>query len=346
MRIHPTRLQNFCAGVFAACGMRSAQSLRAAEILVDANRQGLVTHGVSRLPVYAACLRSGRINPNPSLVMERRAAALGLVDGDNGLGLLVADEAMRQAMALANDSGAGFVTVRNSSHCGAVSYYCRQATAQGKIGMAFTNAPSAMPPWGGSSPYFGTNPIAIAFPGPDGEDVVVDLSTSVTARGRIIQAAREGRSIPEGWAVDRAGRPTTDPKRALEGAVLPMAGPKGYALALAVELLAGVLAGAAWGTHVGWMYDDGAEPVRIGHAFLAIDVAPLVALPVFTQRVALLVAEIKSQPVAAGSQGILIPGERRRESARRNADGIELSDAVVSELAACAERAGAPALVM
>jgi len=295
--------------------------------------------------VSAACLRSGRIKAVADIVPERRAAPLGAVDGGNGLGLLVADQAMRFAMALADESGAGFVTVRNSSHCGAASFFCRQATGQGKIGLAFTNAPSAMPPWGGAAPFFGTNPIAVGFPGPEGEDVVVDLATSVTARGRIIQAAREGVPIPEGWALDREGRPTVDPQQALTGALLPMAGPKGSALALVVELFAGVLAGAAVGPHVGWMYDGQADPVNIGHAFLAVDVAPLMALPLFTARVAHLVAEMKAQPLVAGGGGIAIPGERGRRMADQRAAGIEIPGAVLAELGACAREVGVAPLL-
>jgi len=344
MIIAPDSLRSFCSRVLEGAGVPAPDAALAAAILVDADLRGLDTHGVSRLPIYSACLRSGRIASRPRVVCERRAPALGRVDGGDGLGLLVAEQAMRFAMTLAGEAGAGFVAVRASSHCGVASYYCRMATAEGKIGMAFTNTPSGMPPWGGRSAFFGTNPIAVAFPGPDGEDVVVDLSTSVTARGRIIKAAREGTPIPEGWAVDSEGRPTTDPKRALEGAVLPMAGPKGYALALVVELFAAVLSGAAWGKDVGWMYDDRTDPVNIGHAFLAIDVAPLMELPLFKARVRQLAEEIKGQPLAEGFGEILIPGERGRRIARQRAQGITLSDNVARELNECAAAAGAPPL--
>lgn len=344
MNIHPERLREFCSRTLAGAGVPPGDAARIADMLVDADLHGVDTHGVTRLPVYISCLRRGRFNPRPSITLERAATSLGRVDGDNGLGLLVGARAMEFALELADSAGAGFVAVRNSSHFGAASYFCRMASRAGKIGMAFTNSPPAMPAWGAKAPYFGTNPIAFSFPGKDGQDVVIDLSTSVTARGHIFRAAREGKPIPEGWAVDSDGRPTTDAAKALEGTVLPMAGAKGYALALAVEIFAGILTGAAWGAHVGWMNDAGLDPVNVGHAFLAIDVAPLMALDVFQSRLAAMTQEIRDLPLAEGYKTIKIPGERGRNTVLERQQAIALSDALVAELDACAKSVGAPAL--
>jgi LDH2 family malate/lactate/ureidoglycolate dehydrogenase len=340
MDVSASVLRAFCARAFQAVGVPAPDAEVIAGVLVDANVDGVDTHGVSRLPVYIACLGKKRINPAPRIACTRTAPSLGLVDGQDGLGLLVATRAMGFAMDLAAETGMGFAAVRRSSHCGAAYYYSKMAADRGMISMVCTNTASAIPPWGGRTAYFGTNPIAFGFPGRDGEHVLVDMSSSVTARGHIIRAAKTGDPIPLGWAVDADGAPTTDAAAALKGAVLPMAGPKGYALALAVEILAGVLTGAAFGPHVGWMYDDGDKPVDIGHAFLALDVKAFMPLEQFQARLDGMIAEIKAVPPAAGSAGIRIPGERKRQNAKRRAAGIPLPESVVADLDAVAASLG------
>lgn len=340
MIIHPEILRKFIAEALHKAGVSWPEAQVIAEILLDADLEGKPSHGISRLPVYVSCLKRGRMNSAPAIECRQIAPALGRVDGDNGLGLLVGARAMTFAMELADKSGAGFVAVKRSSHFGTAAYYCRMAAEAGKIGLALTNAPSGVSPWGGRSAFLGTNPIAMAFPGRDSRHVVVDLSTSVTARGRIIQAAKAGQPIPEGWAVDQDGRPTTDAKAAMQGAVLPMAGPKGYALGLAVEILCSVLTGAAFGPHVGWMYDGSLKPVDVGHAFLAIDVAPLMDVAVFTSRLEDLVKEIKEVPLAYGHQEIFIPGERGRLAAFKHRDGLDITEPVLGELEALAGELG------
>lgn len=340
MTIHPDELRRFCAEVLVASGVPGDDAETIARILVRADLEGVGTHGVSRLPVYSTCLRRGRINPRPVIQCIQKAPSLGLVDGGHGLGFLVANQAMAFALELASQTGAGFVAVRHSSHFGAASFFCNLAADAGKIGMAFTNTPSGVAPWGGRAAFFGTNPIAMSFPGRDGRHVCIDLSTSVTARGRILKAARNGEPIPEGWAVDSQGRPTTDAAQALAGAMLPMAGAKGYALALGVEILAGVLTGAAVGRHLGWMYDDNPDPVDTGHAFLAVDVAPLMDLGLFQDRLEALLDEVRAVPLAQGFASIRIPGERARRLARENALGLPLEPAVAAELDALAGELG------
>lgn len=170
------------------------------------------------------------------------------------------------------------------------------------------------------------------------------MSSSVTARGRIIKAAKADQPIPQGWAIDEHGAPTTDAAKALLGAVLPMAGPKGYALGLAVEIFAGILSGAAFGGHVGWMYDDNTEPVNVGHAFLAIDIARLMSLETFQDRLAAMIAEIKRVPLAAGHETIFIPGERKRLTALQRAKGVPVPDNLLAELDAMAQGLGIPKL--
>jgi LDH2 family malate/lactate/ureidoglycolate dehydrogenase len=208
------------------------------------------------------------------------------------------------------------------------------------VGMAFTNTPPGIPPWGGRRPYFGTNPIAFAFP-TDKHPVVVDMSSSTVARGNIILAAREGREIPPGWAIDAEGRPTTDPGKALEGAVLPVGGAKGYALALAVEVMSGIISGSAYGPEVGWIYDDSLEPVNIGHSFIAIDISRLMPVETFHERMADMIRGIKAVPLAEGFERIFIPGERRQIKAQaRMNEGIPVSDNLLKELNELARELG------
>jgi LDH2 family malate/lactate/ureidoglycolate dehydrogenase len=302
-----------------------------ASILVDTSLDGIDTHGISRLPIYLSRLQNGRINPKP-LFQKKVNGAVASLDGDNGLGQLVAYRSMALAIELAKENGLGFVTVKNSNHFGAASTYCKMAAQEQMIGQAYTNSPCGIPPWGGKKPYFGTNPISYGFPNGD-HSVVIDMSSSTVARGNIILADKEGRSIPEGWAIDKDGNPTTDAKAALQGAVLPVGGAKGYALALAVEVMSGIISGSAYGTHVGWIYDDSLEPVNIGHSFFALDISRLMPFEDFQQRMNNMIAEIKDVPKAEGVNAIRIPGERRQLTAKeREKEGIPINDGLLKEL--------------
>lgn len=328
----PDKVFKFCQSLLQGAGVPAEDAAIVTDVLLDTSLEGIDTHGISRLPVYLTRIQNGRINSRPDIKVDRSSPALANVDGDNGLGQLVAVRSMQVAIKMARETGMGAVATKHSNHFGASSFYCKMASASGMAGMAFTNTPSGIPPWGGKQAYFGTNPTAFAFPGKN-MPVVVDMSSSTVARGNIILAAKEGRPIPEGWAIDSQGRPTTDAKAALEGAVLPMAGPKGYAMALAVEILSGILSGSAYGPQVGWIYDDSTKPVNIGHFFLAIDIGKLMPLQDFNFRMDHMVQEIKASPKADGVEEILIPGERRfRTAEKRRRGGIPISDQLLGEL--------------
>jgi len=332
MDVPYAQLKIYCKDLLSAAGMSAADADIVAQILVATSLEGVDTHGVSRLPIYLSRILNGRMNPRAVPRITKTGPATAVVDGDNGLGQVVAVKSMETAIELARETGVACVTAKNSNHFGASSYYCEMAAAENMIGIAFTNTPSGIPPWGGRSAYFGTNPIAFAFPGDD-IPIVVDMSSSVVARGNIIQAAKEGKAIPQGWAIDDTGMPTTDAKKALSGAVLPMAGAKGYAMALAVELFAGILSGAAVGPHVGWIYDDKLEPANIGHCFFAIQVERFMPVIDFMERANAMISEIKAVPLADGCDQILIPGERRKRNAeQREQRGVPVSQALADEL--------------
>lgn len=317
--------------ILTQAGMNEADAVTSAKALVQANLEGADSHGISRLPVYVKCLKSGRINPTPDIRISRTGAVI-IVDGDNGLGMVTSMRALEAAVPVAKELGIAAIAIKHSNHFGAASYYCRQMCEHGLATVAFTNSPKGIPPWGGRQAYFGTNPIAFGFPYKD-EPILVDLSSSVVARGKIILAAKSGEPIPEGWAIDKDGRATTSAEAALKGAVLPMAGPKGYAVALAVEMMAGILTGAAFGPHVGWIYDDETEPANVGHFFILVDIQKFMDIKQYEQRVEKMKEEVKGIPLAEGFDEILIPGERKRRSETvRRREGIPLSEEVWKEL--------------
>jgi len=331
MLVTETQLENFVCEVLEALQVPLAAARRTARVLVAADLRGIESHGVSRLAVYVKNLRSGRFNATAELSV-RVSGATAQVDGQNGLGAFVAAEAMQVAIGLARDFGVGAVAVRNSTHFGMASCYTEMAVKEQMIGIALSNTPSAMPPSGGSTPFFGTNPLAFSFPAA-GDPIEIDMSTSVVARGRVIAAARDGEPIPEGFALDADGRPTTSAVRALAGTLLPAAGPKGYALALAVELLCAVLTASPWGPDVGYMYDEGTEPIGISHFLIALDVRRFLEWEDWLSLTQRLRTDIKAVRRVPGMEEILLPGERRARTMReRMTEGIPLPETVAREL--------------
>jgi LDH2 family malate/lactate/ureidoglycolate dehydrogenase len=218
-----------------------------------------------------------------------------------------------------------------------------QAARADLVGFATTNGPSNMAPWGGVTPYMSTNPLAFAVPGSGGRSVVVDMATSVAAKGKIILAAKKGQRLPEGWAMDRRGRPTTDPQEAIDGLVMPLGGHKGYALSLMIDILCGILTGASFGPHIGKLYGDFDRGQELGHLFSAIDISRLVSIEDFKARVDQLCAEVRSVELAEGFTRIYIPGEIEQiEVGRRLAEGIPIPQAVVEEFVALGKDLGVP----
>ncbi len=313
-----------------------------ADSLVRANLEGTDSHGVSRLPVYVRRMGEGRISTRPNVKVEHHGSVLR-VDGDNALGQVASYKALKAAIPVARETGLAGAAVRHSNHFGTAAYYCQIACDEGLALIATTNSPPGIAPWGGRKAYLGTNPIAFGFPVENGPPVIVDMSSSVVARGRMINAARENVPIPEGWATDEEGLPTTDAAAALRGAGLPLGGAKGYALALAVEILSGVLTGASFGPHVNNLYGEGGPPSDVGHCFILMDVSRWLPEKDYDAAIEQLLREIKASPRARGVGEILYPGERRRRTyLERNEQGIALPDAARAELAALAEEHGIP----
>jgi len=334
-RIALDDLQQLAQQALAASGAGPDMAETTARMLVLAEAQGLGSHGISRVPAYAMHLRNGRADgaARPAIVRQRGGAVL--VDAADGLAFPACALAVQTAIQRAGEHGVAWVAVANSHHFGAAGLHVQAIARAGMAGLAFSNSPAAMPAWGGKRALFGTNPIAAAFPRRDADPLVIDLSLSAVARGKLMVAAREGRPIPEGWALDAQGRPTTDPQAGLAGSMLPAGGAKGAMLALAVELLVCALAGAHYGYEAdSFLADEGNRP-RIGQAFLAIDPQALAGREVFLDRVDALVAEM------LGDEGVRLPGARRTalEHAAR-AEGVDVPDALLAQIRGLAQTAG------
>ncbi len=248
------RVESLARKIVTAAGASPDDAAIVAEALADADLHGTSTHGISRLNIYVRRIQKGLIDPAAKLTYEARRPAALSVDAADGLGQVQAVKTLDLLMPLARQHGVATATIRRSQHFGALSYYCNRMARHDMVLLAMTNCEPAMSPWGGCEAFFGTNPIAVSFPTGKGFPLKIGLATSLVARGNIIAAEKAGRPIPEGWALDGEGNPTTDAAAALAGTVLAMAGHKGAALAMLVELFSGVLSGSAVGSEIGSMY--------------------------------------------------------------------------------------------
>lgn len=344
VRIAVGDLETFSVELLVKAGVPQKAAEQCARVLVEADLEGVGTHGVSRLPIYIAAIQRGQLDPTGKVTIVQTGPATATVDGGNTLGPVVSNTAMVEAIELARDAGVGMVTARRSNHYGTAAYYVKMAARAGFIGISTTNSHPAIPPWGAREAYYGTNPIGFAFP-TSGDPVVVDLSLSVVARGKVIQAARDGKPIPLGWAIDRDGHDTTDAKAALAGAMLPLGGAKGAALALAIEIFSGILSGAGSGPGVTSILETATTPANVGHWFVAIDVTRFLPMPLYLSQIDRFLQELKALPLAQGVAEIRIPGERRAELRRDQlANGVSLSDETAKALNGLAEKLGAPSL--
>jgi len=297
-----------------------------AEALVAAEMEGLTGHGLSRVPLYCQHLREGRADGKAKPKVVKKKGATCLVDANGGLAFLASALAVKEAVKRAKRYGVAFAGVTNSHHFGAAAYHLAPVAQAGLVGLAFTNSPSAINAWGGKKAFYGTNPIAAVFPRKDADPIVVDLSLTEVVRGKIMLYAKEGKPIPLGWAVDRDGHPTTDPKAALTGSLTAIGGAKGTALALMVEVLCVALTGAAFSFENDSYFEPGNKP-RIGHAVLAINPDALAGADAYFLRLEAMVSKM------VADEGVRLPGARRQQAvARARAEGIDIPDALLSEL--------------
>lgn len=337
-RVQARRLEDFIAGVFVSLAVPEQDARTVAGMMVEADMLGYGTHGVFRLRQYVNRLRDGGYNPTPELKVVTETAATALLDGDNGLGHLVLKAACDLGMAKAKQTGIGWVGVRGGNHGGPAALYVRPQTEAGMIGLcAAVGSANHVAPFGGTDLLLGTNPIAIAFPSADPDPFVLDMATTVAAVGKIKVLAQRGEAMPEGWMVGRDGRPLTDPTRRDEGYLLPIGGPKGYGLSLAIGLLAGVLNGAAFGSDVVDFTNDTESPTNTGQFVAAIDLEAFGDPDVIAASAARVFTELRASEPLPGHDPVRIPGEGRADAyARRLANGLELHTTLRRDLDAIA----------
>lgn len=328
-------LESLAARALLSHGASEAAATACARHLVAAQACGLEAHGLSRVPMYCDMLRDGRIDgaaiPRQVEQEEPRPAA-ALVDAAGGLAYDACDMAVEILAGRAQRCGVGFVGIRNSSHVGALGLHLEAVARDGLVGLALSNAPAVMPFWGGHRPALGTNPVAAIFPRQHGSPLLIDLSMTTVARGHILLAARRGEPIPEGWALDKEGRPTTDPQQALEGSLLPIGGAKGAMLAMCFELLCTALTGASLSFEADPFFAAQGNAPRIGQAFIAFAPDALAGRSAYLERIETWIRQVSADP------HVRLPGARRDASrAQAQRDGVFMRPELMAALEALAD---------
>lgn len=324
----PQELFQLARSAIERAGARPEMAAAAAHHLVRAEEQGLPSHGMSRVPFYCAMLRNGRATGDAVPVMRAERAAACLIDNADALPYESCAWAIEEVIARARRNGVAFAGITNSAHVGVLGIHLLPVAAAGMVGVAFTNSPAAIPAWGGKKALFGTNPVAFAFPRKGAEPLVIDLALTTVVRGKIMLAMQKGEKIPEGWALDRDGKPTTDPKEAIErGSLFPIGGAKGAMLALAFELVCAALTGSAIGPEADSFFAEQGNKPRIGQAFLAIDPGALAGRERYLERVEAVVTAMLAD------EGVRLPGAKRFSSEKRlRAQGIEVPDDLLAKI--------------
>jgi LDH2 family malate/lactate/ureidoglycolate dehydrogenase len=343
-RVHAQRLTEFAALVLSAVGVPDTDARLVADSLVTADMWGHQSHGVMRLSWYVNRIRAGVMNSVTTPETVSDSGPLAVVDGHNGVGQVLAAFAAREAVRRAEDYGVGVVAVRNSNHFGTAAYFTRMAARDGCAAIFATNASPAMAPWGGRQKTVGTNPWSIAAPAGKYDVIVMDIANTVVARGKVYLAKQRAEPIPPGWAIDAEGVPTTEPAAAIEGVILPMAGHKGYAIALMMDVLSGVLTGSAFGSAVSGPYQFDKRS-GCGHLFIALHVAAFGDPDGFARRMEQLIDEVKAVPLAQGFDEVFYPGELEARAERDNLkQGLSLPEQTLDDLRQLADSTRVAAL--
>lgn len=343
IHIAPARLEAWSNALLIAAGIPQAEAAEITAHLLFADLRGIDTHGTSRLKIYLTRMSAGIMNATANIKIERETPVSALIDGGNGFGQVVARKATDLAIEKAKKSGVGIVVVKSSNHCGAMAYYTLKMAEEGLIGFATTNSPANMPPFGGKAAYFGTNPISVAVPAGKNAPFVFDMATTQVARGKIINAAREGKPIPEGWAMNKDGHPTTDAKEALDGFLLPAGGAKGSALSFFADIVTGVITGGPFGDQIPRMYEQMIEPQHVAHFFWAFRPDLFMDLDEFKARMDQVLDEVRQIPPAPGFSQVLAPGDVERAKTEANqAAGIPIPPGIRKDFAELAAKYGVP----
>jgi LDH2 family malate/lactate/ureidoglycolate dehydrogenase len=337
MRIAAEQLEIWITNLLSVWSYSPEDAAYLANTLVDANLRGIDSHGVIRLAAYERRIEHGLANPTGVPIVSGAGTALR-VDANGAVGQIAARAAAEAVLAAALENGIAAVSIYGSTHFGAAGFYARWLASRGAIGIVVSNSEPIVVPFGGRSPLLGTNPFAFAAP-TSTSPISLDMATSTSAMGKVLLAQQEGRSVPNDWGVDADGKPTTDPNAI--SALLPAGGPKGYALGFLVEILGGVLTGAAMTHGIGNMYGNFERPQDVGHFMIALDISRFLPVHEFIARMDALVAEARAIEPAPGFPGVMVPGEpEQRTCATRVAEGIPFAEATIDELRALGDKAG------
>ncbi len=347
IRVSLAQLTRYITTAMQALGLPDADAATVGRLMAQADLQGSDGHGVIRLPQYSRRILAGGVNVKPNIRVVQERAAMALIDGDNGMGHLVMQQATELAIQKARTCGIAWVGSRFSNHAGPASLYARMPLAHDMLGLYFAvgNA-NHLPPWGGLDMLLSTNPIAVAIPTAEEAPIVLDMATTVAAYGKVKAKAQRGEMMPEGWMIDRQGQPLLDPKRSEEGFLMPIGGYKGYGLSLVVGILAGTLNGAAMGRAVIDFNHDDHSVTNTGQAIAVIDPAAFGDVSEFKARVDQLVRELRGSDRMPGVERIWLPGEQ--SEAKRSAyasEGIPIAPALLTQLNTVSAQLSVPALL-
>jgi ureidoglycolate dehydrogenase (NAD+) len=308
-------------------GLNEENAGKIAEVLVHADLRNVNSHGVLRTEHYVNRLLAGGINPDAQISYQKTGPVTGVVDGDDGFGHVIGEVAMDHAIEMARNNGVGMVTVFNSSHCGALSYFVQKATDAKLIGIAMSHTDKIVVPFGGKTSFLGTNPIAYGVPAKTKKPFILDMATSHVAWGKILQAREEEKEIPEGWGVDENGAAVTDPNKVVS--LSTFGGPKGYGLSVIVDVFSGLLAGAAFGPHIGKMYDDLDKKRKLGHYFCVINPSFFTDTDIFLGQMDHMIEELQQVEPAPGFERVYVPGEIEQINEEKNLkQGITIASSV------------------
>lgn len=341
MKFPVETIKKFGTDVFMKAGLSREDAAVSMESFLLSDLRGIRTHGTTHLKDYCKRLELGTATPGAAIEFTRTGPSSLVVDANHAVGMPAAYKVMQRCVDIATETGSCFASVKNGCHYGFGGYFAMCAADRGMIGFSVSNTPPLVVPFGGAEPLLGTNPLSVAIPAGKYPALVLDMATSLVAKGKISLALKEGKSIPEGWAVDKNGAPTTDPAAANVGALLPVGGPKGYGIALAISLLSSALSGASFDTEIPRFWEEPAKDTNTGYFMGAIDIARFVDLDTFKSRVDAIFDIIKNSKPAPGFSQVMIPGEIEFNLTQKNrAEGIDLSEATLADFRLLADKYG------
>ena len=332
MKIEIEHLKKICIAILQSFGTDEKEAKLVSETLVLADSRGIHTHGVNFLPLIVERIKNGMVEVPTKLKILLDDGAVTHIDGGNGLGQTSASESMIQSISKAKRFGVGVSLVRNTNHIGLLAKYTLMATKEGMLGLCMCNSPAAMAPWGGIEAFFGTNPFSIGIPRKNNSPIILDMSTSMTARGKIRQAAKMNEKIPYGWAIDNEGNPVDDPKKALKGSLLPIGGPKGYGMAFFIDVICGLISGSKFGRNL-LTFHEPIGPTGVGAMTMSIDIKRFISMMHYEDLIEDYVKSIKESKKIKGNRRIYLPGEIEAEKQYiSECNGVEIKPLVAKSI--------------